>query len=143
MKIRKITNKDFNKLTKLWKEVHLNIDSIKREKKETELLLKYNQETCFVIEKNNKIVGSILGAFNGKRAWIHHLAIHPNDQKKGYGTLLINKIEKKLIKKGATKILLGVNLKNLRVASFYEKLGFEVMNDSITMVKDLWKEKKI
>lgn len=141
MKIQVINKNDFNSVMKLWKKVDLPLAPLSREKREIELLIKYNPDTCLVIKENAKIIGTILGAFNGRRAWIHHLAIDPEYQKKGLGSILLNKTEKKLSKKGATKILLYISLDNLKVAPFYEKNGYSVMNDCIVMKKDLWNKK--
>ncbi len=143
MKVRTMVKKDVNDIYSFWQESGLFVRSVQREKEEVELLIKHNPDTCFIIEKGKKIIGSIFGAFNGRRAWIYHLCIHPQYQKKGYGSLLLKKTEDELRKKGATKILLGVFLTSLKIVPFYKKSGYTVMNDMITFEKDLWKEKKI
>ena len=143
MKLRKIVKNDICNIYAFLKEAGLFVRSVQREIKEFELLIKYNPDTCFVIEIDNKIVGSIFGAFNGRRAWIYHLCIHPLYQKRGYGSLLLKKTEEELNKKGATKILLGLFLSNLKITPFYENFGYKPMSDAITFEKDLWKEKSV
>lgn len=137
MKIKLIKLKNFTKLLTLWKEAGSSVANFEREQKELLMLLKFNPDSCLVATVNSKIVGSIIGAFNGRRAWIYHLAIHPKWQKKGIGSKLLKTVEKILKNKGVTKILLGVSLNNLSTCSFYEKSGYFIMNDAILMSKEL------
>jgi len=138
MKIRKMKAKDVKDAYQLWKKAGLNVASYKREKLEVKNTLRLNPSTCFVLEERNNLVGTILGAFNGRRVWIYHLAIHPGYQRKGMGTLLLKKLEEKLEKKKATKILLGIDLNNLTKVNFYQKHDYYVMNDAVIMAKDLY-----
>lgn len=143
MKIQKIAINDFPELLTLWNTVGLGVSNKKREEQEFKALIQWNPDSCFKVVKNKTIIGSIIGAFNGRRSWIYHLAIHPNFQKNGLGSKLVKKLEDKLKHKGATKIILGVSMTNLSVVPFYEKHGFKVMNDAVLMAKDLWKEESI
>lgn len=137
MIIKLIKPEDFTKLLTLWNEAGLSVVNFKKEQKELQMLLKMNPESCLVATINKKIVGSIIGAFNGRRVWIYHLAVHPNWQSKGIGSKLLKKIESIFKKKGATKILLGVSFNNLSTCSFYEKNGYSIMNDAVLMSKEL------
>lgn len=137
MKIKLIKLGDFTKLLTLWNEAGLSVVNFKNEQKELQMLLKLNPESCLVAAVNKKIVGSIIGAFNGRRVWIYHLAIHPEWQNKGIGSKLLKRVEKIFKKKGATKILLGVSFDNLSTCSFYEKNGYSIMNDAVLMSKEL------
>lgn len=137
MKIKLIKPEDFSKLLTLWNEAGLSVVNFKREQQELSTLLKLNLDSCLVATINKKIIGSIIGAFNGRRVWIYHLAIHPNWQNKGLGSKLLKKIESIFKKKGATKILLGVSFNNLSTCSFYEKSGYSIMNDAVLMSKEL------
>lgn len=132
--------KDFNKVYVLWKKAGLGVVSYEREKFEVALVLEHNPDTCFVVESGEEIIGSILGAFNGRRAWIYHLAVHPAFQRRGYGSRLLRKLEEAFAIKKVTKIILGLGFWNLKTASFYEKNGYKIMNDAILFSKELWKE---
>lgn len=131
---------DIRKAYQLWQKAGLNVASYKREKIEIGNVLRINSSSCFVLEDKGKIIGTILGAFNGKRAWIYHLAVHPDYQKKGYGSLLLQKAEKELLKLGATKILIGVLPTNKKALDFYQKHEFSIMDDALALQKDLWKD---
>lgn len=135
MKIRNMRLSDIKSAYQLWEKVGVSVVSFKREKLEVSQVLELNQTTCFVLEDGNKIVGTVLGAFNGRRGWIYHLAIDPECQRRGYGSILLAKSEEALKNLGATKILLGVWLTDKEVLNYYKKRGYNIMNDSYTLVK--------
>lgn len=100
-------------------------------------MMKMNKSACFVMEDKNRIIGTVFGAFNGRRGWIYHLVVHPKYQRKGYGSILIQKAEKALKKMGASRVLLGVWMEDKEVFPFYQKKGYFLIDDSYFFVKDL------
>lgn len=136
MKIRLMEIEDFDSMYNLWKKVGLNVADYEDEKEDTKQIIKWNPLTCFVICDGNKIIGTVLGTFNGRRAWIYHLAVHPLFQKKGLGSKLLQKAEQALKKTGAKRVLLWVNKDNLKVADFYQKHGYSAVDDAIVMGGD-------
>ena len=137
MKIRLMKKTDFNSVYGMWKESKLTIDTYANEKKEFEDMISLNPHSCFVAESKEQIIGSAFGTFNGRRAFIYHVAVHPRWQLKGIGKTLLQKIEEKLKQAGLIKVWLMVNTDNLRVKPFYEKCGYEHHMDSILMRKSL------
>ena len=137
MTIRTMTTTDMTALFTLWKVSKLNFANKKREVHECTLMIELNPTSCFVAIEDDIIVGSIFGVFNGRRAWINHLAIHPEYQKRGIGSKLLNATIKELKKRGATKVILGVSTSNLKAMEFYYKNGFQVMDDAVLLAKDL------
>lgn len=137
MKIRIMTIKDFDGVYNLWKEAGLSVADLKTEKEQTSQMIKFNPRSNLVAIKGEKIIGSAFGVFNGMRGWIYHLAVHPDFQKKGIGSLLLKQTEEALKKIGATRVCLWVNKLNLKVLTFYEKYGYTEINDAISMGKNL------
>ena len=66
-----------------------------------------------------------MGGFDGHRGSVNYLGIHPTHKNKGLGKLLLNRIEKELIKMGYPKINLMVINLNLDVQEFYRVIGYE------------------
>lgn len=128
----------FDAACALWSEAGLHLSDREREKIEIQQTLIQTPDCSFVLVEDGSLVGAVIGASNGRRAWIYHLAVHPKHQHKGYGMLLLKSAEDALIEKGATKIMLGVAYTNLKVAPFYEKYGYTIMNDAMVMNKDLF-----
>jgi ribosomal protein S18 acetylase RimI-like enzyme len=135
MKIRKMKTTDIENLLTLWEEANLFIEHPGREIYEAQKMLEMNPNSCFVALENRKIIGTIFGIFNGRRAWIYHLAVHQKMQKKGIGKLLVKKVEKHFNNIGATRINLIVELHNLSVVSFYEKCGYKAYDPGAVLLK--------
>lgn len=137
MKIRIMTMKDFNQMYLLWKKVDLSIKELETEKEQTGQMIKLNPVSNFVAMERRKIIGTVFGTFNGRRGWIYRLAVHPNFQKKGLGSLLLKKAETALKKMGVRRVLLGIDEYNYKVIKFYKKCGYREIDDAIFMGKNL------
>lgn len=136
MKIRRMKLEDFNDMYALWKKSGIHLVSYERELQEVVMMLDINPDSCFVIVERNMIIGSIFGVFNGRRAWIYHLAVDPLYQRMGLGSQLLKKAEDVLLKKGTAKIRLFIEFDNLRVFHFYEKNKYKVISDAVMVGKD-------
>ena len=64
-------------------------------------------------EKKGGVIASAIGGYDGHRGYIYYLAVLPEFQKKGVGSEILKKIEKKLLNKGCPKINLFVRNTNL------------------------------
>lgn len=71
-----------------------------------------------------RIIGAVIGAFDGRRAWIYHLAVLPGARRGGVAKRLMREIEAHLRASGASKMNLLVEPANLDAREFYTALGF-------------------
>jgi ribosomal protein S18 acetylase RimI-like enzyme len=76
-----------------------------------------------VAEEGRRIVGVVLGRFDGRRGWVNHLAVDPKAQSHGIGSALMTELEQRFRDKGCPKLNLHVVATNQQVCAFYEKLG--------------------
>ncbi|MBI2010157.1 MAG: GNAT family N-acetyltransferase [Candidatus Chisholmbacteria bacterium] len=137
MKIRKMTIDDYEEVFAVWQAAGLDLAALDDSKPEIGRILTMNPTTCFVAEDQGKIVATVLGTFNGRRAWAHHLAVLPEYQGKGLGKTLMLKLEKQCLALGAIKLQLGVASSNLAVIPFYKKLGFSPVKHAVWLSKTL------
>ncbi len=138
MKIRQANKNDFDPLHALWQTVCLQLYPEAEERQRFEAMLQLNPELCLVIVTDeNKIVGSIMGAFDGRTASIHRLAVAKDLQKQGWGKKLIAELEIILVQKGIKKVAAQVLAHKSNIVPFYEKLGFTEMTYAKTYYKDL------
>jgi len=83
----------------------------------------------FVLEDNKKLVGYVFGniftANRKKHCMNLAIAVLQEYTGKGYGTKLMNTIEKYAINNGITRLELEVSKKNKVAISLYQKKGFE------------------
>jgi N-acetylglutamate synthase-like GNAT family acetyltransferase len=75
-----------------------------------------------VCEINGKAVGLVRGVYDGSRALIHQLSVHPKYQRRGIGKTLVKEIAKEFRKKGAPSVSATVNQRSLK---FWKKIGFK------------------
>ena len=68
---------------------------------------------------------------------LHKLYLLPIEQNKGFGRMLLNEVEKQVAALGADHLQLNVNRKNPAL-SFYEKLGYEIIETVDIPFAEFW-----
>jgi len=132
--IRKMEEKDLPNVKDLWRAVNIELTySDKHE--ELVKMIKYNPGLCLVLKDtlNQDILGAVLGGFDGRRGWIHHLAIHPSIQGKKYGSLMMDELLQRFKKRNVVKLKIEIFKSNKKVIDFYKKLGWDHRTDLSTM----------
>ena len=79
-------------------------------------------------EQGGRVVGSVIGGYDGRRGLLYHLAVADAFRHQGVGTRLLEEVEKRLRSKGCLKCYLLVTLDNPEVEQFYEKRGWHLMD---------------
>lgn len=78
-----------------------------------------------VAMKDEQLIATLMGGYDGHRGWVNYLAVHPHEQRNGVATALIQQLEKRLIALGCPKLQLLIAKENIDVQNFYEQLGYE------------------
>ncbi len=60
----------------------------------------------------------------GHRGWINYLAVYPKYQRKGYGRLIMEAVERRIKEKGCPRINLQARSTNKDVIKFYQAIGY-------------------
>ena len=95
------------------------------------------QDDLFLVAiKDEHLIAVLMGGYDGHRGWMNYLAVHPQHQRLGIATALVQQLEKRLIARGCPKLQLLVRQDNLDVQTFYEELGYEEV-DVVCMGKRL------
>jgi ribosomal protein S18 acetylase RimI-like enzyme len=120
MNIRTITINDYPNLIPFWKTNYF----VKEMDSETQfsLFLEKNPNLSVLMEDNNKIIGTALGSFDGRRGYIQKVVTAKNIRKKGVGKQLVHEVINRLKLLGVLYIPIQCDLENV---SFYEKCGFQ------------------
>jgi len=84
-----------------------------------------NDDLFLVAIQQDRIIGSVMGGYDGHRGWINYLAVDPGIQKQGIGRMLMHAVEERLLALGCPKINLQVREGNTDVIAFYEAIGFK------------------
>jgi ribosomal protein S18 acetylase RimI-like enzyme len=88
-----------------------------------------------VAEAEGRIVGAVIGGFDGRRGAVYHLAVAPEYRGRDIGTALMNEVDSRLKAKGCLKYQLFIASDNAEVVGFYQKLGWQVRHDLTMMSK--------
>jgi ribosomal protein S18 acetylase RimI-like enzyme len=83
-------------------------------------------ELFLVAEIDGRIAGTVLAGFDGVRGWLYHLAVAPEERRRGCGARLVAAAELALRALGCTKVNLQVRAGNAEAVAFYRRLGYEV-----------------
>lgn len=73
-----------------------------------------------------RVVATAMGGYDGHRAWINYLGVHPDARGRGYGRDLVTELERMLAAAGAPKINLQVREGNDAALAFWAALGYSV-----------------
>ncbi len=92
--------------------------------------LQRDPELFLVAEDAGKLIGTVIGGFDGRRGFIYHLAVDPSYRGQGVGGLLMNEVEARLRVKGCIRCYLFVTPDNTEAMRYYEKRGWLLMKNA-------------
>jgi ribosomal protein S18 acetylase RimI-like enzyme len=135
--IRAMTPEDHGAVLALWKSLPgMGLSSADEPDRVAEFL-GMNPTTCLVAQMGTRIAGTVLGGWDGRRGYVYHLAVAPDLQGGGVGTLLMDEVERRFAALGAQRIHLMIYRDNDAWA-FYEKRGWYSRDHEISLMsKDL------
>jgi putative acetyltransferase len=100
--------------------------------------LERNPNLSFVAkDENEQVIGAVLSGHDGRRGYVHHLAIHPKYRKQGIGQALTEKCLQALRSIGIQKCHLFVYTENEPAKLFWNRIGWIKRDDIFLMSKDL------
>lgn len=129
---------DYPPTLDLWKNAGPGIH-VRRsdEPEEIQKKLQRDPDLFLLAVADGRIVGSVIGGFDGRRGLIYHLAVESSLRHRGIGGLLMEEVEKRLKAKGCIKCYLLVTTENENAIRFYESRGWENMDTVFTFGKEL------
>ena len=133
--IRSYKAKDYKQVISAWEKT--GVGSAKRgdNAEIIEQSLQIGGE-LLVLEINKKIIGTSWMTFDGRRIHLHHIAVLPEYQNKGYGKLLTKKSIEFAKQKGY-QIKLEVHKNNKKAIRIYKNLGFKYLGDyDVYIIRD-------
>ena len=138
MDIRLMRIEDYDETWGLWihtKEMALN--NLDDSREGIRKFLRRNPSTCFVAKEEQKIVGVILAGNDGRRGYIHHLAVLEEARRKKIATKLLNAALEGLKKEGITEVAVLAKRSNECGNLFWEEENFDPREDLVYRCKNL------
>jgi len=86
-----MTDGDYDAVYALWKTTPGIGLSEADERRNIAVFLEYNRGLSFVAEAGGAIAGAVLGSFDGRRGYLHHLAVAPGFRRSGIGRTLVER----------------------------------------------------
>ena len=83
-----------------------------------------NPGLVIVAQQGDAVVGTALGAWDGRRGWLYHVAVRPDLRRTGLGRRLVHEVERRLRALGCPKVNLIVRDDNPAAIRFWEALGY-------------------
>ena len=128
--IRVMDISDYEKVYDLWMSCkNMGLNNLDDSREGIAKYLQRNPSSCFVAETEEKVVGVILSGHDGRRGFLHHLAVAEDYRRKGIASALLERALSALKSEGINKTALVVFERNDTGNAFWEKQGFTVRDD--------------
>lgn len=138
MKIRKMKIEDYEAVYQLWLSCKgMGLNTVDDSQDGIEKFLRRNPDTCFVAERDDEIVGVIMAGSDGRRGYIYHTAVSPDQRRQGIASKLVDAVMTAFKNIGITKVALVVFDRNANGNAFWEKSGFTVREDLVYRNKSI------
>ena len=127
--IREIRAVDGDALRELWRDS--GFGSVGDDDKSLARLARRNPGLVLVATESGKIVGSAMGAWDGRRGWIYHVATAKSHRRAGVARRLVEQVERGLRDVGAPKINVLVRADSDGGRELWRELGYEAADSRL------------
>lgn len=91
--------------------------------------LDYDPDLFILAERAGRVVGSVMGTYDGHRGRVKRCVIDPDQQGTGLGRKLMHELERRFLDRGITELRLEVWAENEGGFAFWSSLGWEHLED--------------
>ena len=129
MIVRHFRIEDFDAVIALWRRT----EGVGLNESDTRLaitaFLRRNPRLSFVAEQGGRIIGAVLCGHDGRRGYLHHLAVSKRHRRRGIGRLLVNACLAKLRKAGIQKCNIFIFANNAAGMKFWTHTGWSLRTE--------------
>ena len=128
---------DYEPVLRLWQSIETGMQVGRSDTpEEIKRKIERDPDLFLVAETGGKVIGSIIGGFDGRRGMVYHLAVHRDMRRLGIGAKLLAEVEKRLQAKGCVKVYLLVLDDNHAAIQFYEECGWKHSKHDLIFSKE-------
>lgn len=135
MDIRAFKGSDRTAVIDLWQRCNLVVPW-NDPNKDIDRKLQVGADLFLVGLQGNQLIATLMGGYEGHRAWVNYLAVDPDCRRQGLAKQMMDAFEKRVLALGCPKINLQVRETNASVLAFYKALGYQV-DASVSLGKRL------
>lgn len=129
----------YDEVLSLWRECEGIGLSDADSRENIQRYLKRNPGMSFIANIDGRLVGAVLSGHDGRRGYIHHLAVHPGFRRQGIGGELVNRCLKAFADIGIQKCHIFIFNNNTGGITFWKSLGWTPRSDIGIISKDISK----
>ncbi len=129
MEIREMVIDDYDEVYAMWLTTSRRALSRADERPQMERYLRRNAGMSQVAVTDGRIVGTVLAGHDGRRGFIHHMAVLPEYRRRGIGHKLAKRAIEKIKEEGIDKTHIFCYQNNETGQSFWKDFGFEKRDD--------------
>lgn len=124
-----MTISDYEEVYSMWQITSKRALTQADQKSEIEKYLKRNKDMSQVAVIDEKIVGTVLAGHDGRRGFIHHMAVMPQYRRQGIAHAMAQKAIEKITEDGIEKTHIFCYENNFTGQSFWKNFGFVKRDD--------------
>lgn len=101
------------------------------------LFLERNRGMSFIAREGEAVIGAVLCGHDGRRGYLHHLAVAPSHRTRGLGRKLVELCLDELREIGITKCSIFLYADNVPGRGFWRAIGYRPREDLLLMQRVL------
>lgn len=136
MEIRSMTIEDYDEIYSMWQITSKRALCKADSRESIEKYLNRNEGMSLVAVTDGKIVGTVLAGHDGRRGFIHHMAVLPEYRRKHIGNKLATEAVKRISADGIDKTHIFCYRDNFTGQDFWTSLGFKKRGDLFVFSKE-------
>lgn len=137
LSIRQMKLSDYDEIYELWKNCTGIGLSRADSRQGVERFLERNPGLSFIATDGPKIVATILAGHDGRRGYLHHVAVDEEYRRRGIGEALVEKALSELALLGIQKCHLFVVERNETALRFWKLTGWVERDELIMFSRDI------
>jgi ribosomal protein S18 acetylase RimI-like enzyme len=139
MNIELFSIEEYDELTALWDRCGLHYDEKDRDSREKMERQVFDDHVVILTLKTDEgqIVGSVVGSFDGRKAWINRLAVDPDYRARRLAARLVEKVEEMLSEMGARVFAVLIEEENFPSMAAFKYCGYEGWDEIVYFRKKL------
>lgn len=138
VEIREMTPSDIDEVLALWQAMEgIGLDEVVDSPRGIEQHLTRNPGLSFVATVDGNLAGTVLGGHDGRRGYLHHLAVVERHRRRGIGRGLIDRSIHALRELGIRRCHVFVFQEGAAAPAFWSAIGWQRRQDLSIMTRNI------